>query len=245
MKLGAKRPLTMLLGEMKDYKVTRPITFSLLTHLLRGGANIKTALHVHRQITAFNSFVMRAAFSVTTLSPSLYAEKFAELARKAYQAKETTDVVITQDLQSCHNAEMLMDNGRFSEIMKSMSINSAIKAKTLLAGIYMCDPLALNSVHVEHILPKLDKHWKNWSGFPENEKPLYVNRIGNLALLNHTDPRLSEGLQVTYKNKLKAYKSSGHPLTQAISNYGGQWTPKAVEKRQYDLVMRILRIWTI
>lgn len=245
MKSGAKRPLALLLGEMKDYKVTHPITFSLLTHLLRGGANVKTALHVHSQITAFNSFVMRAAFSVTTLSPSLYAEKFAELARKVYQATDTTDVRVAQDLQNCHNAEMLMDNGRFSEIMKSISINSAIKAKTLLAGIYKCDPLVLNSVHVEHVLPKMEKHWKNWAGFPDNEKLLYVNRIGNLALLPNEGQRLEEDWQAAYKNKIKVYKSSPHLLTQSISSYGSQWTPATIEKRQQDLVRRILKTWPV
>lgn len=245
----APRPLTSLLGEMKDYKVTYPISFALLTLLMRCFPNrnkdLATVMHVNRQISVFNAFLMRSTFAVTTLSPSLYAEQFSQLACGIYSTKNPARLDIAQDLKNCHNADVIMDSNRFGGVMKDLSINSLTKARALLEGIYACDYVSNGGSQVEHILPRSEQSWAQWPGFPKNEAHLYVNRIGNLALLRNDEVRAGTSFPATYREKLSMYRASSYKLTQAIASYGKKWTPKLVQKRQSDLVKLVLKTWIL
>ena len=245
----APRPLTSLLGEMKDYKVTYPISFALLTLLMRCFPNrnkdLATVMHVNKQISVFNAFLMRSSFAATTLSPSLYVEKFSNLACGIYSTQELRKLNIVPELRDCHNADLVMSDSRFGEVMKALSINSMVKARTLLEGIYACDHVTNGGSHVEHILPRSEQHWKQWPSFPSNEAPLYTNRIGNLALLKNDEVKIRDSTSMAYKDKVKLYRQSSYKLTQSIASYGSKWTPKLVQKRQHDLVKRILKTWSL
>ena len=241
------RPLVSLLTEMKKYKVSYSVSFALLTRLLQKGAGAKTCRHVYRKLIAFNSFLMRSSFSVTTLSPSLYAEKFADLACEIYQSKDSSNIDIMERLSKCHNANIVMDDARFLESMKIASINSREKAKLLLVGIYSNGVnFKTEGMDLEHILPQDEKTWGRWPEFSRNEIPQYCNRIGNLALINRGEFNAgNKNSSMSYKDKRAQYATSSYPLTKEISKLAMKWTPAAIEKRQMKLIRRMVKIWPL
>lgn len=94
-----------------------------------------------------------------------------------------------------------------------------------------------NKVHVEHICPQSPTDAMRW---PEHK--IYVNRIGNLTLL---DKRLNE----TIKNapfadkKQQAYSTSRLEITKALSSLPDEWTPEEVQMRSARLYEVAAVLW--
>lgn len=83
------------------------------------------------------------------------------------------------------------------------------------------------NVNLEHILPK--KVTKGWRQFSEEERALYCNRIGNLALLltsSNSDIRSDD-----FENKRAVYGATPYETTAMIAR-ASDWTPLAIQERQ-------------
>jgi len=95
-------------------------------------------------------------------------------------------------------------------------------------------------VNLEHVLP--EKPLSNWPQFSTDDAKAYVNRIGNLALMNK---RLNSDIKSEeFSQKKTQYASSPFTLTSSIANYS-EWTPKEIDDRQANLAELAVRAWTL
>ena len=97
-----------------------------------------------------------------------------------------------------------------------------------------------NVINLEHVLPK--KPEGNWSSFSDDEVGFYVNRLGNLALLqaSKNSDLKSEG----FESKKQVYKLSPYLLTKQISEVNN-WDKKSIVERQKILASYAVIAWKI
>jgi hypothetical protein len=97
----------------------------------------------------------------------------------------------------------------------------------------------VDSVNLEHILPKNAKD-ADWAQFTPDERRLYVDRIGNHALLQ-------KGKNARIGNKSWAVKkpilaASQLTLTSSVAAES-QWTKEAIVNRQIELAALAVKCW--
>ena len=95
-------------------------------------------------------------------------------------------------------------------------------------------------INLEHILPK--KPEGNWPQFSDDEAALYVNRLGNQALLRASDN--SDVGNAGFADKRLLYEESPYRLTKMIAD-ATDWTPEQVIARQKRLAALALTAWPI
>jgi len=95
-------------------------------------------------------------------------------------------------------------------------------------------------INLEHILPK--KPEGNWPQFSDDEAAMYVNRLGNQALLRASDN--SDVGNAGFADKRFLYEKSPYRLTKMIAD-ATDWTPEQVIARQKRLAALALTAWPI
>jgi len=95
-------------------------------------------------------------------------------------------------------------------------------------------------INLEHVLPK--KPQGNWPQFTTEEAAVWINRLGNQALMRASDNSdLQSGGFVAKKN---VYKDSPYILTSQIADLG-EWDAAAIAARQISLAALAVRTWPI
>ncbi|GAB1392052.1 DUF262 domain-containing protein [Rhodocyclaceae bacterium] len=94
---------------------------------------------------------------------------------------------------------------------------------------------------IEHIFP--ENPTESWElTFPQERWDAYVNRIGNLTLLESNRNR--EVGNKEYSEKLQAYAGSTYAMARKISDEAPeQWTPELLEARQRRMAERAAHLW--
>lgn len=96
-------------------------------------------------------------------------------------------------------------------------------------------PYVQYTVEIEHIMPQTC-YDKAQYGLTEDEYPVYLNRLGNLALLENS---INKSIQNEgYAEKAKAYKQSKFYLTSALFELTDQGSDTAINRTN-----KILRAW--
>ena len=95
-------------------------------------------------------------------------------------------------------------------------------------------------INLEHILPK--KPEGNWPQFSDDEAAMYVDRLGNQALLRASDN--SDVGNAGFADKRPLYEESPYRLTKMIAE-AADWTPEQVIARQKRLAELALTAWPI
>ena len=95
-------------------------------------------------------------------------------------------------------------------------------------------------INLEHILPK--KPEGNWPQFTDDEAAMYVNRLGNQALLRASNN--SEVRSAGFVAKQRRYQESPYILTSMMAELA-DWTPTAVAERQKKLANLAVVAWPI
>jgi hypothetical protein len=105
--------------------------------------------------------------------------------------------------------------------------------------------------HLEHVMPKKPTI-DDWpSCFNDPRHSMYVNKIGNLLVLEADKNQYikNKGFKVKNSNaEKKDYENSKLSLPSTLKNYltNGEWTFESIEKRQRDLVINHgEKIWTL
>jgi hypothetical protein len=93
-------------------------------------------------------------------------------------------------------------------------------------------------INLEHILPK--KPLTNWPQFSDEEVPVWVNRLGNQALLRASEN--SDLASETFDQKKSIYAASPYVLTSQIADLSA-WTAEAVANRQKALAGLAAKTW--
>jgi hypothetical protein len=95
-------------------------------------------------------------------------------------------------------------------------------------------------INLEHVLPK--KRLENWPQFTTDEAAVWVNRLGNQALMRASD---NSDLQSDgFTEKKKVYKDSPYILTSQIADLA-EWNAEAIAARQIALASLAVRTWPI
>lgn len=94
---------------------------------------------------------------------------------------------------------------------------------------------------IEHILP--ENPTESWEqAFPHERWDAYINRIGNLVLLESNRNR--EVGNKEYREKLSAYADSTYGLARRIPEEAPEhWSPELLEVRQRRMAERAMHLW--
>ena len=95
-------------------------------------------------------------------------------------------------------------------------------------------------INLEHILPK--KPDVNWPQFSEEEVGVFVNRLGNQALMRASDN--SDLKSATFADKKQTYSSSPYVLTSQIGDLA-KWNAESVAVRQKALAQLAVSAWPV
>ena len=95
-------------------------------------------------------------------------------------------------------------------------------------------------INLEHILPKNPQG--SWPQFSDDETAMYVNRLGNQALLRASDN--SHVGNAGFADKRRLYRESPYRLTKTVADVV-DWTPEEVVARQQRLAELALAAWPI
>lgn len=95
-------------------------------------------------------------------------------------------------------------------------------------------------INLEHVLPR--KPEGNWPEFTPDEVAMYVNRLGNQALMRKSDNSTSKS--DPFSAKSPAYKAYPYSLTNCIAAYA-TWSIDTIIARQKDLAKLALTAWPL
>jgi hypothetical protein len=95
-------------------------------------------------------------------------------------------------------------------------------------------------VNLEHILPQSPSTL--WDHIPEEERALFVRRIGNLALL--VNPINTEAGNDSFDYKKHFYKESQYLLTKKLAN-NASWDVEDIVNRQKELASLAVKAWPL
>lgn len=126
--------------------------------------------------------------------------------------------------------------------------------------IFSLDDYTKSSIDIEHIMPKTCDNKAEY-GMTDEDFDIYINRLGNLTLLENPINRAIQN--DNYANKSEVYRQSKFYLTSSISELVNQgqntainrtnqiltswqkWTKDSIEERQKMLYSLSERIWSI
>jgi Protein of unknown function DUF262/Protein of unknown function (DUF1524) len=100
------------------------------------------------------------------------------------------------------------------------------------------DPFSIN---LEHILPE-NPTSNEWDVFDAEQRALFTDRLGNLALLQRSPN--SDLQSKSFAEKKTIYRQSGYILTREIADLP-EWTPAAATDRQKRLAELAVKAWPI
>lgn len=98
------------------------------------------------------------------------------------------------------------------------------------------------NVSLEHILPEKADFATAWSSFSEEQHKSYLNRIGNLTLL---DKKMnSNEKSSSFLNKKKTYATSEIKISKQLAGLRN-WDVEEIESRQKEFATKAVKIWDI
>ncbi|MCX5991108.1 MAG: HNH endonuclease family protein [Chloroflexi bacterium] len=95
-------------------------------------------------------------------------------------------------------------------------------------------------INLEHVLPK--KPEGKWPRFSDDDVTNYVNRLGNLALMQTS--KNSNLRSADFATKKQVYADSPYVLTSQIAELE-DWTPGAITSRQSKMAELSVKTWPI
>ena len=252
-KSGSRRNLLAFLCELKNYKVTQPIIFSLLNRYVQemdGRKKKNIARFVNIRLKLLTSFVMRTTFVVNKFEPSRFETAFSSLAKQITSTK-CLDSIPFADILHRNDENDILDNSSFIEQMKqmTMTIRNSAKAKRFFLGLAyyeQSNSIVINErkYTIEHVLPKSGTYLTYWPNFDEREHSDNVFRIGNITLLSQADNRIEEAFNRSFSKKKEIYKNSAISLTRDIAKIS-DWSPEEIQQRQVRLAKLAAKVWDL
>ena len=247
---NSSRNLAVFLRELYTYKVTQPLVFALLYQYVqesRPGAQKALAEWIHARIRNLTAFVMRTSFVTPKFEPSQFESEFSQLAMRVTSASSVFDIDVDNRLKHC-DIVGVVDDVKFERLLATAEVRDVKKVKRLLFGInchIQSDGGMMNENRctVDHILPRAEAHWQRWERFVDLRAEEYVDRLGNLTLLDRRDSRLGNMEGRSFAEKKSSYAQSFVRVTRDIARYSS-WSPAAVARRQKRLASLATQVWS-
>jgi uncharacterized protein with ParB-like and HNH nuclease domain len=228
------------------YDQANPVLLLYLRKYL-DNRKIFTAKHLRNSINQLWIFMFRARF--VSVSPSKYEKVFANHCKNLNKAKTTEAVESELNRFNKELKPMVTDKEQVCGGIVDLeySKDSALLTHILRALLERKGPKSHkhNIDSLEHILPQSPE--KNW-GLKKEEVASYVEKIGNLTLLdaNTENPSASNK---SFDDKLKnVYLKSPFKLNKEIENWRNDFNSDpeaAIQKRSEELAFEIEKIFTI
>ena len=249
-----KRNLSIILSELLNYKVARPLVFALLRKFVeaQGKTSVdrrKIATAVHRSLRDLSSFVIRVSFCEAKFEPSRFEAAFANGAKRIATATNIAGFDIKTILRECDDRR-IMEDSRFVTQLVDVELKDERRAKRLLFGINAQEDrearaLDYDGSTVEHILPQSDTYWSGWTGFSGigSEIGNWVYRIGNLTLLGDSDNFARREFNANFEAKRSIFEESPFGITREVAS-APEWSPDAIRTRSSRLARTAARVWT-
>lgn len=147
-------------------------------------------------------------------------------------------------------ADVTPSNTEFREEFGTLRVSGSRLARYYLRSLEMAakgeaEPWFIPTddraiINLEHVLPK--KPLNNWTQFSADEVPVWVNRLGNQALMRASD---NSSLQSDeFSAKKKVYAQSPYILTSQIADLA-EWNDTAIADRQAALAALAVSTWPI
>ena len=247
---GIKRSLTVLLGELKGYKVSHPLVFALLHRLIaetNKDEKRKAGRVANRSLKNLASFVMRTAFVAPKFEPSKFEAAFANCAKTVFEGTDIGSLDILEELK--RNDELnVVSNNSFIRRMTEMELHDNKKALRYLFGINATSQVGSDSLRedrctVEHILPQSEAHWKGWTGFKKVDAKDWVYRTGNLVVLPSRENQSGADFNRNFAAKKNAFSESTLQMPRTVAADYNEWTPEAIEERSRQLAHEAALTW--
>lgn len=125
-----------------------------------------------------------------------------------------------------------------SYVSSSHNLSKYILYELEKNSVGRAEPISLDSVSVEHIMPKNLGH--GWGRVSRYHKE-YLNRIGNLTLISKSFNKTNASF---IRKRNKYYKNSNVLLTQALIRHSS-WRKKEINERQKELASKAIEVWPI
>ena len=248
-KIQGKRGLTILLRDLQAYSVSYPIVFALLHRFVAEvdkNRRRKTGQVVGRSLKNLASFVMRTAFAATKFESSKFEAAFANCANAVFKSSNLESLDILEELK--RNDELgVIDDRNFIRRMSVIELRDSKRALRYLFGINARNQVGSEVLReykctVEHVLPRSEVHWGDWSGFENEAKGSWVYRTGNMLVVPKGENRSSTEYNRNFAAKRLAFANSTLQMSRTVSEYD-EWTPAVVEKRSKELAKKAAATW--
>jgi len=168
-------------------------------------------------------------------------------------AKAVQDGIATTPAQAwAHLQSVYVDDAKFEQDVSLLTVGTAARnkrmAKYILARLEadasgIAIDFETNPGSIEHVLPEHPgSEWDEW--FSPDQQDAYVNRLGNLTLLEAGKNR--DLGNASFAKKVAAYPTSVYRLTQQIPALAPtEWTPALIDERQRRLARRAVQVWRV
>lgn len=183
--------------------------------------------------------------AVSGLNTNALELAFHEAARGVLEERLTTPASVFGSLRSLY-----VEDDRFEQEFGHFAPDSAGQGSKLVRYVLTrlesdaagrdCNP-DTDSGTVEHVLPMNPSAiWED--SFPREHWERYIDRIGNLTLL---EPALNRKIgNLDFLAKRDAYGRSAYRLSLDLANSAGdEWTPEKLQARQQQLARRAVHLW--
>ena len=182
---------------------------------------------------------------IGSLGPGNIEKAFSDAAIQIRKGKTDTTAKVFAQLKHVYP-----DDDRFKDDFAHKSVTKAKLARYILRAIadQMDGKAILTAIEdekittLEHVMPQT--RTRDWikAAVSEDQYREYVNRLGNLTLMERTENR-AEGSAPFAKKKI-AYKNSELSLTRDLENYP-DWTVREIEERQKKLAEFAVKVWSL
>ena len=156
---------------------------------------------------------------------------------------------IIENLQKNYDHDIFMQG--FKKFMVEPSDAAAryvLRQITVNLGTDDNDVAPVDSLTLEHILPKNTNKWKQKAFFDDSERPDrkmddFINRLGNLTLLN--DSVNKEIQNDPFPNKKRKYRKSNLDINKETVCKYNKWTARTIKDREDIFADHASEIWNL
>ena len=248
----SRRNLKHFLHEMREYTVTQPVLFALLSRYAYAPVQDKKewGKFAHTCAEWLTSFVMRVALT-GKFEPSVHESEFALCAQRLMTLKSPDYNMFAKFLQERDEKMGVIDDQAFIDKVTRVEMRTHAKAKNFLFSLEQYQqpdlPMQIANLTVEHILPRSEKHLdgNGWAEFDKRSHKESVHFLGNLTLLRENENKPGAKDNISYARKQKIFAKSSLELTNAIATRYPDWSPDIIVTRQKHMAKLAAKVWAI
>ena len=242
------RRLRKCISEFRDFKILRPLSFSLF---LRQFEN-----EICADVILMAGFLVKRTQVLGKIPIQSYGQLFVELATEinhgAVSDVDVTEYVRDKLLAHDETERKVLDDELFIERLAAQPIIKEEKAKEIFINLYNHKSegdltlIASSDLHLEHILPQ-EHHAENWPEFSEEEHKNSYQRLGNMMILS--DKRNQQAARKPFKEKREGYyqATTGNDFAKVsyLDDYVETWGPNQIIERQRQIAADLSEVWKV